>query len=119
MRQSTLRETPFLDQRLRDLVAENAVELSATVTLDQPLRWWLRAFGSQVQVLAPVSLREEMRADAEAAARDMLIMTTHELIVLDAHSVERMNRVELSWRFAVIYFLSVIDPPIWHRVVAR
>ncbi|WWW36402.1 WYL domain-containing protein [Stenotrophomonas rhizophila] len=45
------------------------MELSATVTLDQPLRWWLRAFGSQVQVLAPVSLREEMRADAEAAAR--------------------------------------------------
>jgi predicted DNA-binding transcriptional regulator YafY len=65
-----LRETPLSeDQTLRDLVAENAVELSATVTLDQPLRWWLRAFGSQVQVLAPVSLREEMRADAEAAAR--------------------------------------------------
>lgn len=65
-----LRETPLsVDQALRDIPGRDAVEVTATVTLDQPLRWWLRAFGSQVQVLAPASLRAEMRADAEAGAR--------------------------------------------------
>jgi len=64
-----LRETPLsAGQVLRELPDRNAVELSASVTLDQPLRWWLRAFGSQVEVLAPQSLRDEMRADAAASA---------------------------------------------------
>lgn len=66
-----LRETPLsADQVLRSLHGnDDAVQLTATVTLDQPLRWWLRAFGSQVQVLAPAALREEMRSDCEASAR--------------------------------------------------
>lgn len=65
-----LRETPLSpDQVLRELAAGGGVEVTATVTLDQPLRWWLRAFGSQVEVRAPASLRSEMRADAEASTQ--------------------------------------------------
>lgn len=41
------------------------MELTATVTLDQPLRWWLRRFGSQVEVLARETRRVEVGADAE------------------------------------------------------
>jgi len=65
-----LRETPLsADQVMCELVGEPVVEVTASVTLDQPLRWWLRAFGSQVEVISPASLRAEMRADFEASAR--------------------------------------------------
>lgn len=44
------------------------LEVRGTVLLSQRLRWWLRAFGSNVEVLAPKSLRSELAADARALA---------------------------------------------------
>jgi predicted DNA-binding transcriptional regulator YafY len=60
-----LRETPLShDQQLKDL-GDGQVELTATVESDETLRWWIRAFGSQVEVIDPPFLREEIRADLE------------------------------------------------------
>lgn len=59
------RKTPLaVDRRLRNFSEQGAMELTATVTLDQPLRW-LRRFGSQVEVLAREAWRVEVGADAE------------------------------------------------------
>lgn len=56
-----LRETPLsADQTLEELGPDGHVEVRATVEFDQTLRWWIRAFGSQVEVMEPVTLREEM-----------------------------------------------------------
>ena len=54
-----LRETPLsLDQQIEaDL--PDWVRVQATVPNTAQLRWWLLGFGNQVEVLAPVSLREE------------------------------------------------------------
>lgn len=63
-----LRETPLsIDQQITDLPDAKRVEVVATVELDQTLRWWLKAFGSAVEVLEPAALRKELRADAEKA----------------------------------------------------
>lgn len=54
-----LRETQLsLDQQIEPDKPE-WVRLQATVTDTAQLRWWLRAFGDQVEVLEPASLREE------------------------------------------------------------
>ena len=37
--------------------------------LSQRLRWWLRSFGPNVEVLGPASLRAELAAEARALAR--------------------------------------------------
>lgn len=64
-----LRETPLsADQALHELADGAQVDVVATVSLDQPLRWWLRGFGSQVEVLEPASLRAEMQADVQLLA---------------------------------------------------
>lgn len=60
-----LKETPLSrDQTLVD-VGDAGLELTATVECDETLRWWLRAFGSRVEVKEPQFLRDEMRADVE------------------------------------------------------
>lgn len=59
-----LRETALsADQVITDLPDINRVEVTATVELDQTLRWWLKAFGSSVEVIEPMALRSEMRED--------------------------------------------------------
>lgn len=64
-----LRETPLsADQTLQEVADGAHVDVVATVSLDQPLRWWLRGFGSQVEVLEPASLRAEMLADLQRLA---------------------------------------------------
>ena len=44
------------------------LEVHGTVLLSQRLRWWLRAFGPNVEVLAPEGLRSELAAEARALA---------------------------------------------------
>lgn len=61
-----LRETPLShDQQWTELSTPNRVEITATVTLDQTLRWWLKAFGSRVEVREPTELRSELLADLQ------------------------------------------------------
>lgn len=48
--------------------AGNDLEVRGTVLLSQRLRWWLRSFGPNVEVLAPASLRAEQAAEAQALA---------------------------------------------------
>ena len=63
-----LRETPLShDQQWTERVDIGRVEVTATVTLDQTLRWWLKAFGSRLQVMEPASLRDELLADLQAS----------------------------------------------------
>jgi predicted DNA-binding transcriptional regulator YafY len=38
--------------------------VQGTVMLSQRLRWWLRSFGPNVEVLTPASLRAELAAEA-------------------------------------------------------
>ena len=65
-----LRETPVSkDQELSDIEGSGQLELRATVESDETLRWWLLGFGSQVEVLEPAALREELRVELLAAAQ--------------------------------------------------
>ena len=58
-----LRETPL--SKDQNLVEEgDTICVSATVSDSPQLRWWLMAFGSQVEVLEPVPLREEFAKTA-------------------------------------------------------
>ena len=53
-----LRETPL--SRDQEIIEEGqTVRLKATVPNSQQLRWWLRSFGAQIEVLEPESLRNE------------------------------------------------------------
>lgn len=63
-----LQETPLsVDQAVTEPDAEGRVRLCATVKDSLDLRWWIRSQGSQVIVLKPPELREEMRRELEAA----------------------------------------------------
>jgi predicted DNA-binding transcriptional regulator YafY len=48
-------------------VIEGGIRLSATVTYDRRFLWWLRGFGADVRVLAPVILVDRIKADLQAA----------------------------------------------------
>lgn len=64
-----LRETPLaIDQTLADLDDGERVEVRATVEDDEQLRWWLRAFGVNVEVIEPKALRSEMHSEAAQVA---------------------------------------------------
>ena len=53
-----LRETPL--SRDQEIMEEGqTIRITATVPDSSQLRWWLRSFGEQVEVLEPVSLRNE------------------------------------------------------------
>lgn len=54
------------DQQVRE--GDDTLEVRGTVLLSQRLRWWLRAFGPNVEVLGPESLRSELAAEARAMA---------------------------------------------------
>jgi predicted DNA-binding transcriptional regulator YafY len=55
-------------QRLRDL-EDGRLEFSARVADTLEIRRWILGWGSQAEVLEPVSLREAIQAEAEAVAR--------------------------------------------------
>jgi predicted DNA-binding transcriptional regulator YafY len=63
-----LLEAPFAPDQ-RHEVRGNALHVKGTVALSQRLRWWLRSFGPNVEVLAPDVLRNEVREEAKALAR--------------------------------------------------
>ncbi|MDB5798779.1 MAG: transcriptional factor [Paucimonas sp.] len=54
------------DQEFHDL-GDGVAEIKATVQLTRRLRWWLLAFGPQVEVLSPPGLRREVQAALQAA----------------------------------------------------
>ncbi|WP_144157894.1 helix-turn-helix transcriptional regulator [Paraburkholderia sp. BCC1885] len=47
----------------------DALYVQGTVILSQRLRWWLRSFGPNVEVLGPATLRAEFAEEAQALAR--------------------------------------------------
>jgi predicted DNA-binding transcriptional regulator YafY len=54
-----LRESPLSDNQKISKAENDVVRVSATVNDTRQLRWWLLGFGSNVEVLEPLSLREE------------------------------------------------------------
>jgi predicted DNA-binding transcriptional regulator YafY len=61
-----LQETPLSqDQQIQEL-ADQRLEITATVLDTLQLRWWLLGFGNQVEVIDPPELREEFRGIANA-----------------------------------------------------
>jgi predicted DNA-binding transcriptional regulator YafY len=64
-----LRETTLsADQQLLDH-EDSWVRLTATVADSPMLRWWLLGFGANVEVLEPVTLRQELSETAQGMAR--------------------------------------------------
>lgn len=61
-----LRETPLSGDQ--QIISDKAgwVQLQATVQDTAQLRWWLRGFANQVEVLEPASLRAEFVCDTQA-----------------------------------------------------
>ncbi len=62
-----LQETP-LSQDQEIIHEDNFVQIKATVTDNDQLRWWLQGFSNDVEVLKPESLREEFAIKAKALA---------------------------------------------------
>lgn len=60
-----LRESPITDSQTITEVDEDNVLLRATVADTLELRFWLKSFGDEVEVLKPVSLRREFQAMAQ------------------------------------------------------
>jgi predicted DNA-binding transcriptional regulator YafY len=64
-----LSETPLsTDQQVTQLDA-SAYQLHATVKDTLQLRWWLRSFAADVEVLEPLALREEFAETAKALSQ--------------------------------------------------
>lgn len=57
------------DQTLSPIGDRGHLRLRATVADTGQLRWWLRSFGAEVEVIRPVRLRREMAAEFAALAR--------------------------------------------------
>lgn len=57
------------DQTLTPIRGREEQRLSATVANTEQLRWWLRSFGTAVEVLRPLTLRREMAAEVVALAK--------------------------------------------------
>ncbi|TAJ50690.1 MAG: WYL domain-containing protein [Nevskiaceae bacterium] len=66
-----LRETPLsANQQLGEVHADGRLLLTATLAWTQELEWWLLGMGSSVEVLEPISLRQEIsKRHREAACR--------------------------------------------------
>jgi hypothetical protein len=52
----------------KDTRKADALHVQGTVMLSQRLRWWLRSFGPNVEVLGPAGLRAEFAAEAAELA---------------------------------------------------
>jgi predicted DNA-binding transcriptional regulator YafY len=65
-----LHETPLSDDQTIVPADDGWVKVSATVNDTPQLSWWLLAFGEQVEVLKPASLRKGMAVSAAAMAKN-------------------------------------------------
>lgn len=64
-----LSETPLsTDQQVTQL-DESSYQLQATVKDTLQLRWWLRSFAADIEILEPLALREEFTETAKALSR--------------------------------------------------
>lgn len=64
-----LYETPLSDdQVISEDQREGWVRITATVHDTSQLRWWLMGFGSQAEVLLPVAVREQFKAEYASSA---------------------------------------------------
>ena len=59
-----LGETPLSQDQVIKTRPDGKVEVRATVKNTRELRWWLLGFGSNVEILGPVSLRKEFKETA-------------------------------------------------------
>jgi predicted DNA-binding transcriptional regulator YafY len=66
---NNLMEMPLSEDQVITQETDRTYLLSATVMNTHQLRWWLREFGDQVEVLEPSSLREEFRTMVRHFAR--------------------------------------------------
>lgn len=57
------------DQTLTPIRGREEQRLNATVANTDQLRWWLRSFGTAVEVLRPLTLRREMAAEVAELAK--------------------------------------------------
>jgi predicted DNA-binding transcriptional regulator YafY len=58
-----LRESPMSKDQLIETMPDGRIKISGTVTPSLKLRWWLRALGAGVEILAPKALRDEFAQD--------------------------------------------------------
>jgi predicted DNA-binding transcriptional regulator YafY len=58
-----LKETPMAKDQELETLADGRLRVTGTVIPSLKLRWWLRSFGANVEILSPVSLREEFAAE--------------------------------------------------------
>ncbi|MDR5814421.1 WYL domain-containing protein [Caballeronia sp. LZ033] len=58
-----LRESPMSKDQQIDTLPDGRTKISGTVTPSLKLRWWLRALGANVEILAPQTLRDEFAQD--------------------------------------------------------
>jgi predicted DNA-binding transcriptional regulator YafY len=56
------------DQQI-DTLPDGRMKVTGTVTPSLKLRWWLRALGAGVEILAPRSLRDEFADDYSKLAK--------------------------------------------------
>ena len=64
-----LLDTPLAEDQTIEDVDDYHLELTATVLHTAQLEWWLRSFGSEVEVMEPPKLREAMAEQAEWLVR--------------------------------------------------
>jgi predicted DNA-binding transcriptional regulator YafY len=58
-----LRESPMSKDQQISTLADGRMKVTGTVTPSLKLRWWLRALGASVEILAPKALRDEFAED--------------------------------------------------------
>lgn len=63
-----LAETPLNSKQTMKAINEEWTKVSATVANTSQLRWWLRSFGPDVEVIRPESLRREFYLESAAVA---------------------------------------------------
>jgi predicted DNA-binding transcriptional regulator YafY len=61
-----LSETPLSPEQSITKLDNETYFFQATIKNTEQLRWWLRSFGSSVEVLEPLELREEFALDSNA-----------------------------------------------------